>query len=1269
MKKKRGIIILFLILFVLSLNSFLLNNHNNQKSPIKDEINNKNDIVGTKNLNNQYLTSDNIYSGNGAPWNITHYANKTSYSLPIEFTNNSFDNSQGIEMPKNWQDWEAYKMSANINNLYDTRNYCNGTYQFGPDNGYDYPPADDSLNSYISNNPYQNWTFGSYDPDSSNSMSGNYFNNFRGHDCVELSMNGTPSGLRYLYDQGDKCWWESYFYIPRGDLIDSTFYFDVNPYHLANFDSWELNISLNNIKIYSFGAFYLKQRGESVWSNYSIPQSTWLNTSNVFPSGVLDDNRISIKIELVYSSTSASYGSEDGEKIDYQQFFIDNVQLITKAEVYPETLELQMNEKDIDDISWGKGSVIKDGFNLQNYKIFANFSSNQIENLSLFEDNGEMIRYKIEFEADINLFIVQNSPESLYDTIPTAEGTNFIASNDSNYISWNCYSYVNVSSGYAETEMLLNFPKDLNINAIYDASDPLTNISGASFVDHSINGQLTISSINPAGLSNGYWAFNGKSPNYCTQLFLYNNYSASWNYNTTFMSGDYINITAKIDDSLLVKDYIENTYAILRIRFPDGNLWTAEEQIKSPNDEGYVSFEAIRIPDTSGSNYQSGNYEAIVTWNNSYSNYQYNETGIIYMNFSVIHESIFKTINDTYYFDEILEDETLIVKFSFKDLVDEAPITSELVYAKNESGQIQYLSEPSNGNYWLIYDASQAVLGNNSLTIFANHSYYLNQIIIIKIYVVQETTYHIEDDFITDVSYNLNFTVEFNYTISSSGNGISSNPTTDWNPGDYYFIEIPPQGNYILECNTSSYIAGDLILFHIYLSKYTFQSQSIEIRVIIDELESLIEFYVNGSKPPIDKKFTVEVDDYINITANYTSILGNFLYEADVVLVGRGNFTKHPNLNLYNITIFANDLDQGITTLEIRANKTNYVNQIVKFYIEVTERKAFYEIYLNGKNETLNPFISLKIGSYINITVKFHDNKTKSHISNASIYFILDLIDYNLTENPSFQQYSIILDTYILNIGVKTLELNIRKINYQSFNPDILIEVRKLQAKISTDDDEDVYEINAGDDLKITIILKDLDSNLRIEGAIVSYDWKYGDGEFSDKGNGEYEKTLKKIPRGTYTLTITVVESSNIYNFEEYEITIKAVRVEEETLLWQILLIIAIIVGTAFAAYIVYYQRVLKYPKPVRKVRKYRKTLKRKKPPYSGKNILSRDKGFRELFRKETSEISGLLKGKYTTDTVISEGKISKKELKDDIKKDIVKSAIKTQKKTLKGED
>ncbi len=1257
--KKKSIIILFSILFVLTLNSLLLNLNLEQNSDDYNTSNSDDFVFKDAKLESQGLSSDNVNTGYGAPWNVTHYANKTSYSLPIEFTNNSYDTSQGVEMPENWQDWEAYKMSANIYNLYDTRNWCNGTFNFGDDNGYQNPQNNDSSTiPRISNNQFQNWVFGEYDEvGNNNPTSGNYINstsispvNSQGHDCVELRINGRgDSEPRYWYDAQDRCWWESEFHIPRGRLIDCTFYFEVNPYHLVDSNTFEIVIYLNNVYIFSYGVFELEQEmGEGVWINRSIPFSTWLNTSNVFNNEILDNSDIDVRITLRHNmGGTVGYGPEDGSNTDYQQVLIDNVQLITKAEAYPTDLDLQLNFSAVNDISgqWGKGYKIKD-FSLQNNKIFANFSSNQVENLSLFEENGELIRYMIELEADINLFAIQNTPETLYDTIPYAEGTNFIATNNSNTIDWNCYAYVNVSLGYAETEMTLEFPTDLTINAVYDAVDPLINISGESYIDHSVDGRLTIYSITPAGLSNGYWAFEGKSPNYCTQLSLYNNYSGSWIYNTTFMSGDYINITAKINNSLLVKDYIEYTSAILRIRFPDGNLWAAEEQKKSPNTNGEIYFDPIKIPDTSGSIYQAGNYEAIVTWNNSHSSYQFNETGIIIMNFSVIHESIFKTIDDIYYFDEILDDETLIIKFSFQDLIDSSFITNAIVYAKNHTGQTQDLSEPSDGNYWLIYNATKVALGNNSLTIFASHPYYLNQEINITIYVVQETTYHIEDDFITDVSYNLNFTVQFNYTILSSGNGISTNPTTNWHPGDYYFDEITPQGNYILECNTTSYIAGDDIVFQIYLNKYTYQSQTIDVRVLIDELESNIQFFVNGIPPPADEKYTVEIDEFIDITVNYTSVLGKFLSGANITLEGWNDFDENPSLKLYNLTIFAGDLDQGITVLEIRANKTNYVNQEVKFYIEVIERKAYYEIYLNGKNETLNPFVSLKIGDYINITVKYFDNITKSHISNGSIYFNFNSIDYILKENQTYEHYFIILDSFILNVGIKTLELNIRKNNYQGFNPDILIEVKKLQTDISTDDDEEIYEINAGEDFTITIILKDLDNNLRISGAIVSYEWKHGDDDFDDEGNGEYEAKLKNIPKGTYTITITVVESSNTYNFEEYEITLKALRTEEETLLWQLLLVIAIIVGAALASYIVYYQKVLKYPKPVRKVRKYRKTLKRRKPPYKGKNIIEREKAFKDLYKKRITQISSSFKEQKIVETKVSEDKISKKKIK-----------------------
>ncbi|MFW9898655.1 MAG: hypothetical protein ACFFDO_05285, partial [Candidatus Thorarchaeota archaeon] len=69
-----------------------------------------------------------------------------------------------------------------------------------------------------------------------------------------------------------------------------------------------------------------------------------------------------------------------------------------------------------------------------------------------------------------------------------------------------------------------------------------------------------------------------------------------------------------------------------------------------------------------------------------------------------------------------------------------------------------------------------------------------------------------------------------------------------------------------------------------------------------------------------------------------------------------------------------------------------------------------------------------------------------------------------------------------------------------------------------------------------------------------------------------------------------------------------------------------------------YYQRVLKYPKPVRKIRKYRRSLKKTKMPKV--EIIGREKAFSSIY-SEYSAIS-LLKGKPIGKKPITD-KIAKK--------------------------
>ncbi|MFX0187820.1 MAG: hypothetical protein ACFE8A_08795 [Candidatus Hodarchaeota archaeon] len=77
---------------------------------------------------------------------------------------------------------------------------------------------------------------------------------------------------------------------------------------------------------------------------------------------------------------------------------------------------------------------------------------------------------------------------------------------------------------------------------------------------------------------------------------------------------------------------------------------------------------------------------------------------------------------------------------------------------------------------------------------------------------------------------------------------------------------------------------------------------------------------------------------------------------------------------------------------------------------------------------------------------------------------------------------------------------------------------------------------------------------------------------------------------------------------------------------WFNLLIAIAAIGGAvcLGGYLVYYIRVLKYPKPVRKVRKYRRTLKRKKMP--SVEIISRENAFNSIYREVSA--TSLLKSK-----------------------------------------
>jgi len=1176
------------------------------------------------------ISLDNTYSGLGSPWNITHWANRTDYDLPANFGNNSYDM---VDIPLE-SEWKGFTLNASINNLYDSRNWNNGSYHFGNNNIYA-TGANDSL--YIANG-YQNWTFQENIVGSTNVMSGNYLDtgtttpiNTLSHDCLELRMAGQrtndsgpdPYWYRYTYDTGDQCSWSSLFHVPRGRVIDSWLKFQVNPIHIISFNSWEFRIYLNGIQVFSEGLFTLKQRGQNAWHSFNIPQGIWINTSDVYSTTLLNDSLVNIKIALEYTATTASYGFEDGENRDYEQVLIDNIELITKAEAQPSDIQLKLNNTFVEDINWGEGKAEING-NWQSIdgKIYANFSS---------DDIGALGAFSIELQTDLNLFARKDTPESNFETNEASLGTKFSVDNDSS-VEWLCYGRVKVPTRYEETELKITFPNDVNITSVFDPQNPSINV--LSQCDNSTQGILTIPVKIISATPDGFWKFQGVSPNYCEDITIQNNATGVWIQSNSFLSGSYINISSKISNSPVTSSYIQNTKAILQIRFPNGSLWADKSQIASVNTNGDVIFNSFQIP-VNPPNYEVGEYQAIVTWNNTFSIFGLNETGIIYKSFNVIHESVL--IPDDDFYEDIIEDSSFNLKVSFTDYMTNNPIQGAVVYTFNYSHPLkkQYFSEISPGYYFLEFNVGGGNLGNNSLLIYANSSNFVNKFINITVKVIRETEIHVDNDFINDVPFEQNFTVQFNYTEKNSGLGINAEfLSTDW-LGIYHFSEIS-QGIYNLNCSTIGYIAGQLYTLNLYVNSYEYEEQSITIKIFITELKSTLELLVNNTPLQANDIYSVDVRENVNVTVFFNDINSNPLNGATINITG-GMFSylldEDIIKNQYSIILNGTDLGQGIDNLNIFAQLVNYEPQSIPFIIEVIEKATNIQVFFNGLNVTDDPTRDITIGETLNITVKYIDINSQ-HVQGATIQLSGDFSSV-LSENSNFKQYSYILNSAQLDIGVRIITLTASKINFQLQTENLRINVQRIRTEISGNS---IIEILAGATILIEVELTDEDFGGPITDANVMYRWQFGEGELTDlNSDGIYIVEVTSKPVGTYVLTITADKGDN-YDFQRFQITIIITNLPDNFLFFLILLLIGILTVVSLISYFVLYKTVLRYPKPVRKTRKYSKTLRKTKNP--SVNITTRKDSFAASFKEEMAKTIKFLRGK-PNESLFPEDKIT----------------------------
>jgi len=251
------------------------------------------------------------------------------------------------------------------------------------------------------------------------------------------------------------------------------------------------------------------------------------------------------------------------------------------------------------------------------------------------------------------------------------------------------------------------------------------------------------------------------------------------------------------------------------------------------------------------------------------------------------------------------------------------------------------------------------------------------------------------------------------------------------------------------------------------------------------------------------------------------------------------------------------------------------------------------QIFINGDNKTADPFIEVPIGAIINVTIRYSDD-LGSHIEGGLVQLTGVGILENFVENITYQQYTFLINsTEKLSKGTNLLTITTQKINFQSKNIDFSIVVRKIETDIKTITDINIININLGGNVDLQVYLNDTDFNLPITGALVLYNWDFGQGILRDDNNdGIYVVNLNNIAAGSHIVTISVFGSDD-YVFHEYQITINAISGGGSD--WTPLIIILSVGMVGIIGFFTLYQSYLKYPPLVRKIRKIRKKINKDK--------------------------------------------------------------------------
>ena len=492
-------------------------------------------------------------------------------------------------------------------------------------------------------------------------------------------------------------------------------------------------------------------------------------------------------------------------------------------------------------------------------------------------------------------------------------------------------------------------------------------------------------------------------------------------------------------------------------------------------------------------------------------------------------------------------------------------------------------------------DTSDLGIGISILTVVAQKNNYETKNIQIFVEVIERPTWlrlFVDGDLKNDNNtISSKFNEPINITIYYRDNETSNHISG----ASINLLGIGPlnelNSQYNLTLNTANLDKG-INVFTVFAQLTNYTPQSIQFFIEVFDRETELLLFVNSEQKFESDAVHVQINELINITVYYRDLLTQtYITGASVTLLGINSLTEIDNR--YNITINTIDLNLGTNIFTILSQLTKFESLTIQFFIEVIERAPLFNLFINGENKTSDPVFVLPISSNLNITIKYFDNQTGFHISGALIQLIGEGLLTTITENSALTQYSIVLNTSDLKIGIKLFTIFAQATDYQDLTSDIRITVSRISTSINTVTGESLLNAKSGQNFWLKVFLNNTDFGGIIKGATISLLWEFGLEELTDFDNdGVYEISLKNVKAGSHIITITAFVG-DLYELETYEIVLNVIVESDLDLTWIVIGLTGGIMG--LVSVFISYQKYFKYPRIVRKVRKLRKNIKKGK--------------------------------------------------------------------------